>query len=349
MKKSIWILTILMPVISACQPAEPQVTLLSNEPMTFDLPLGIDAPPPVPEDNPMTPAKVELGRQLFFDARLSSDGTVSCATCHNPVMGFTDGRATSMGTQAQVGGRSAPSVINLAYAQGGVFWDGRAASLEEQAIGPIANPIEMSNTHENVVARLSTIPGYREQFEHVFGSPEVTIENVGKAIATFERTIIAGNAPWDRFMKGETSALSEEATRGWELFQNKALCIRCHAGFNLTDNQFKNIGVGFDGPEPDLGRYDFTGAEGDQGRFKTPTLRALRYTGPYMHDGSEATLEDVIEYYDRGGNPNPYLDEVMMGPLELTEQDKADLLALLYAFEGEGWMVTAPIQLPEEP
>ena len=149
MKKSNWILTMLLPVISACQPAEPQTKLLSNEPMTFDLPLGIDAPPPVPEDNPMTPAKVELGRQLFFDARLSSDGTVSCATCHNPVMGFTDGRATSMGTQAQVGGRSAPSVINLAYAQGGVFRDGRAASLEAQAIGPIANPIEMSNTHEN--------------------------------------------------------------------------------------------------------------------------------------------------------------------------------------------------------
>ena len=263
-------------------------------------------------------------------------------------MGFTDGRATSMGTQAQVGGRSAPSVINLAYAQGGVFWDGRAASLEEQAVGPIAKPIEMSNTHENVVARLNTIPGYREQFEHVFDSPEVTIENVGKAIATFERTIISGNAPWDRFIKGDEGALLEEARRGLDLFESKANCIRCHAGFNLTDNQFKNIGVGFDGPDPDLGRYEFTGTEGDQGRFKTPTLRALRYTAPYMHDGSEQTLEDVIEYYDRGGNPNPYLDEEMK-PLELTEQEKADLLALMYAFDGEGWMVTAPIQLPAEP
>ena len=191
-------------------------------------------------------------------------------------------------------------------------------------------------------------PGYREQFEHVFGSPEVTIENVGKAIAAFERTIIAGNAPWDRFIKGEEGALSEEARRGWDLFQNKANCIRCHAGFNLTDNQFKNIGVGFDGPNPDLGRYEFTGAEGDQGRFKTPTLRALRYTGPYMHNGSEKTLEDVIEYYNRGGNSNPYLDEEMK-PLELTEQEKVDLLAVLHAFEGEGWMVTAPIQLPAEP
>ena len=347
MKISIWILLVSLFVLTACQP-ESTTELLSNEPMTMDLPFGIDAPPPIPEDNPMTPAKVELGRQLFFDGRLSSDGTVSCATCHNPVMGFTDGRETSMGTEAQVGGRSAPSVLNLAYATNGLFWDGRAASLEEQAIGPIANPIEMSNTHENVVARLNTIPGYREQFEHVFGSREVTIENVGKAIATFERTIIAGNAPWDRFVKGEEDALSEEARRGYELFQDKANCIRCHAGFNLTNNQFHNIGVGFDGPDPDLGRYEFTGAEGDQGRFKTPTLRALRYTAPYMHDGSQQTLEEVIEYYDRGGNPNPYLDMEIM-PLELTEQEKGDLLALLDAFEGEGWMVTAPIQLPAEP
>ena len=270
MKKPISVLMLLLPVISACQsvepePAAPQAALLSNEPMTFDLPLGIDAPPPVPADNPMTPAKVELGRQLFFDARLSSDGTVSCATCHNPVMGFTDGRATSMGTQAQVGGRSAPSVINLAYAPNGVFWDGRAASLEAQAIGPIANPIEMSNTHENVVARLNTIPGYQEQFAHVFGAPEVTIENVGKAIAAFERTIISGNAPWDRFIKGETGALSEEATRGWDLFQNKALCIRCHAGFNLTDNQLKKISA-----------WDSTGPSPTWDGMSLPALKGTR-------------------------------------------------------------------------
>ncbi len=347
MKRTIALLAMLLPIVSACQPPEPQATLLSNEPMTLDLPFGIDAPPPVPEDNPMTPAKVELGRQLFFDARLSSDGTISCATCHNPAMGFTDGRETSMGAQGQVGGRSAPSVINVAYAPN-VFWDGRAASLEEQAIGPIANPIEMANTHENAVARLNSCPGYREQFAHVFGSPEVTIENVGKAIAAFERTILAGNAPWDRFINGDAGALSEEARRGWDLFQNKASCVRCHAGFNLTDNQFHNIGVGFDGPDPDLGRYEVTGVDGDQGRFKTPTLRALRYTAPYMHDGSERTLEDVIEYYNRGDNPNPYLNE-QMKPLELTAQEKADLLALLDAFEGGGWMVAAPIQLPAEP
>ena len=329
MNISIRILTVLLLVLTACQP-ESTTELLSNEPMTINVPFGIDALPPIPEDNPMTPAKVELGRQLFFDSRLSADGTGSCAKCHDPILGFTD-LETSIG-------RSAPSIINLAYATNGLFWDGRTSSLETQVMGRM---------HEDAITSLGTIPGYREQFEHVFGSPEVTIENVGKAIAAFERTIIAGNAPWDRFVKGEEDALSEEARRGWNLFQDKANCIRCHAGFNLTDNQFHNIGVEFDGLDPDLGRWVITGTEGDQGRFKTPTLRALRYTAPYMHDGSEKTLEDVIEYYDRGGNPNPYLDTEMR-PLELTEQEKADLLVLLDAFEGEGWMVAAPSQLPSE-
>jgi cytochrome c peroxidase len=338
--------------LTACQTAPAPslgstATKLDNNPMTVGLPAGIDAPPPIPADNPITPAKVELGRQLFFDARLSSDRSVSCATCHNPVMGFADGRRTSMGTRGQVGGRSAPTVINLAYATGGVFWDGRAASLEEQAKGPIQNPIEMSNTHKNVVATLNALPGYRSQFEHVFGSPEITIDNVAKAIAAFERVIISGNSPWDRFMKGDQTALSEEARRGRDLFQTKANCIRCHAGFNLTNNQFRNIGVGFDGPNPDLGRYEFTRNDGDRGRFKTPTLREITFTAPYMHDGSEPTLEGVIEYYDRGGNPNPYLDSDIE-PLHLSKQEKADLLAFLHSLNGEGWKVQAPIQLPPD-
>jgi len=322
-------------------------SVLDNHPVEFSLPVGIDAPPPIPADNPITPAKVELGRQLFFDARLSSDRTVSCATCHNPVMGFTDGRRTSMGTRGQVGGRSAPTFINLAYATGGVFWDGRAASLEDQAKGPIKDPIEMSNTHEKAVATLNALPGYRAQFEHVFGSPEITIDNVAKAIAVFERVIISGNSPWDRFMKGDQTALSKEAQRGRNLFQTKANCIRCHAGFNLTNNQFRNIGVGFDRPNPDLGRYEFTRNESDRGRFKTTTLREITFTAPYMHDGSEPTLEAVINYYDRGGNQNPNLDSDIE-PLHLTKQEKADLLAFLQSFNGEGWKVQAPIQLPPD-
>ncbi len=252
-----------------------------------------------------------------------------------------------MGVRGQVGGRSAPSVINLSYAQNGVFWDGRAKSLEDQAKGPIANPIEMANTHEAVAAKLNTIPGYRDQFQQVFGSPDVTIDNVAKAIAAFERTIISGNAPWDRFMKGETTALSDSAKPGWELFQNKANCIKCHAGFNLTDNAYHNLGVGFDKPNPDLGRYEVTKAGEDRGRFKTPTLREITYTGPYMHDGSHQTLEEVIEFYNKGGVKNPQLD-VEMKPLNLTAAEKADMVAFLKSLNGEGWMAKAPIALPAD-
>lgn len=342
---------LVLSALSACQPSPPPdsaIPVAENSPMEINLPHGIDAPPPVPADNPMTLAKVELGKQLFFDARLSSDGTVSCATCHNPVMGFTDGRPTSMGTKAQVGGRSAPTIINLAYAPNGVFWDGRAASLEEQSKGPIANPIEMSNTHDAAIGTLNGIPGYRQQFQAVFGSPEITLDNTAKAIAAFERTIISGNSPWDRFLKGDETALSESAKRGWEIYKGKANCLPCHAGFNLTDNGYRNLGVGLDKPDPDLGRFLVTNNEEDRGRFKTPTLREITYTGPYMHDGRFQTLEEVIDFYDRGGIKNPQLDPEMR-PLNLTAAEKADLLALLKSFNGEGWKVTPPVSLPPSP
>ncbi len=336
--------------MAACQPApapEKPVNQSDNNPMQLKLPVGIEAPPPIPGDNPMTPAKVELGRLLFFDPRVSVDGNVSCATCHNPVMGFTDGRATSMGVKAQTGGRSAPTVINLAYATNGVFWDGRAKSLEEQALGPIANPIEMGSTHQGTMARLNGIPGYKEQFKHVFGTDDIKIEDAAKAIAAFERTIISGNSSWDRFQKGDASALSDSARLGWELFQKKAECIGCHAGFNLTDNGYHNIGVGLDKPEPDLGRYVVTKAEEDRGRFKTPTLREIIYTGPYMHDGSEKTLEDVVEFYNKGGNKNPQLDEKIK-PLNLTKEEKANLVAFLKSLNGEGWQAKMPTSFPPD-
>lgn len=319
--------------------------LLSNEAIELKLPTGIDAPPPIPEDNPLTPAKIELGRQLFFDTRLSASGNISCATCHNPAMGFTDGRPNSIGVNAQTGARSAPSIINLAYATTGIFWDGRAPSLEAQAEGPMANPIEMGNTHEAVVTTVNGLTGYREQFKHVFGQETATIKEVAKAIAAFERTIISGNSPWDKYLKGDATAMSESATRGWALFQGKANCIPCHAGFNLTDNAFHNIGVGFDRPNVDLGRYEVTKLEEDKGRFKTPTLREIVYTAPYMHDGSEPTLESVIEYYDRGGVKNPQLDEKMK-VLKLTPEEKADLLAFLKALSGEGWQAKMPLSFP---
>ena len=198
-----------------------------------------------------------------------------------------------------------------------------------------------------MVATLNGIQGYKAQFQQVFGSPEITIDNAAKAIAAFERTVISGNSPWDRFMKGDASAMSDSAKRGWNLFQNKAHCIACHAGFNLTDNNYHNLGDGLDKPQPDLGRYVVTKNEEDKGRFKTPTLREITYTGPYMHDGSLRTLEEVIDFYDKGGIKNAQLDKEMK-PLHLTPAEKADLVAFLKSLNGEGWQRTAPIALPED-
>ncbi len=313
---------------------------------TMTLPLGLDPDSlQVPEDNPLTAAKVELGKLLYFDGRLSSDGTVSCATCHDPAKGFTDQKRVSTGVGGKTGTRNAPTVINTAY-NFFQFWDGRAPSLEEQAKGPIENPVEMANTHDGAVKNIAAIKGYAPYFEKAFGDPEVTIDRIAQAIASFERTVLSGNSPWDRYvyLKDE-SALSEEAKRGLALFEGKALCTRCHVGFNLTDGLFHNLGVGMHAPEPDLGRYTVTGEESDKGAFKTPTLRDIQKTAPYMHDGSVATLEEVIELYDKGGEKNPWLDP-KMEPLNLTEQEKKDLLAFLRSLEGD-WKPLAPPELPQ--
>lgn len=310
-----------------------------------DLPEGYEADRFIPEDNAITAAKVSLGMQLYFDGRLSADGTVSCATCHDPALHFTDARPTSTGINGQVGGRNAPTVINATYMYL-QFWDGRAGSLEEQALGPIENPIEMGSDHETLVRTLSEIPGYAQQFQEIFGRP-VHKEDVGRAIAAFERTVLSGDSAWDRYNRGEKEALGEQARRGWELFSGKANCSKCHAGFNLSDSDFHNLGVGMDLPEPDPGRLAVTGDEQDTGAFKTPTLRDIQHTAPYMHDGSQATLEEVIDWYDQGGHPNPWLDEEMV-PLQLSETEKAELLAFLKALDGAATPIglTAP-PLPE--
>lgn len=314
-------------------------------------PLGL---PPVqwPEDNPYSAAKAELGRLLYFDKRLSSDGTVSCATCHVTEKAFTDGAPVSTGIGGQKGGRSAPTVINRAYSTQ-QFWDGRADSLEEQAKGPIANPIEMTNeknadaAHAVVVKRLKGVPGYVKQFEKVFGTKDITIDHVAKAIATFERVVYSGNAPYDRYVAGDKKAMSAAQVRGMDVFFNKAACDSCHLGFNFTDGSYVNIGIGMDKPNPDLGRFVVSGKEDDKGAFKTPTLREVEHHGPYMHDGSLKTLEEVIEHYNKGGIKNPQLNQ-RMKPLKLTDQDKADLVAFLKALSGEGWQqLKGPEKFPE--
>lgn len=303
--------------------------------VTLTVPLGLDAKGLLmPLDNPLTPDKVGLGKQLFFDQRLSADGTIACATCHNPQFGFTDGQPVSTGIAGRQGKRSAPTAINRAFSTS-QFWDGRAASLEEQAKDPMVNPDEMGNpSHTAVVERLKGIEAYREAFKRVFAAEDFTIEHVVQAIAAYERTILSGNAPFDRFQAGDTSALSAAAQRGLELFRDKAKCANCHDGANFTDEMYHNLGVGMDQPQPDLGRYEVTNNEEDRGAFKTPTLRDIARTAPYLHDGSVKTLEDVIELYDKGGIKNLYLSPKMV-PLHLTPQEKADLVEFLKSLTGE--------------
>jgi cytochrome c peroxidase len=333
--------------------------LISDELLAVKVPLGLAPLQPkavVPEANPITKGKYELGRQLYFDPRVSRDGTVSCATCHNPAKGWTDGMAVSIGIAGQMGGRSAPSVINTAYGKT-MFWDGRAPSLEAQAQGPIQNPLEMGKQdYEEIIKRLATIPGYNAQFEKVFGTP-VTLDGMAKAIATFERVAaLSGNSSYDKYNTGDNKALSDSEKRGLILFgltlnnddefktdavRQKAKCTLCHQGFNFTDEEFHNLGVGWDektGRFADLGRWaiDPIGAKSDSrvGTFKTPTLREVAHSAPYMHDGSLATLEQVVEHYDKGGTPNPALDPDMK-KLNLTAQEKADVVAFMKALSGE--------------
>jgi cytochrome c peroxidase len=311
------------------------------------------------DKNPLTRAKVELGRQLYFDTRLSADSTVSCASCHDPATGYTAHTPTGVGIRGQKGGRNSPVSFNriLSAVQ---FWDGRADSLEAQAIGPIANPIEMGFSHEGVVQRLREIPAYRRQFEKVFG--DLTIEGIGQAIAAFERVLVTAPSPYDlgeewrrleavdaddlaedadlakRHAAAKAAAaaqpLSEAALRGREIFfGTKGNCSACHVGANLADEKFHNIGIGMDRPEPDPGRVAVSKDTKDTGAFKTPTVRNVALTAPYMHDGSLATLEEVVEWYDKGGHANPHLSEKIK-PLKLSATEKADLVAFMQACTG---------------
>lgn len=288
---------------------------------------------PIPATNLNYTAKVDLGKQLYFDGRLSQNNAVACAFCHNPFTGFADPRQTSIGVGGGIGGRQAPTVFNTGFIPL-QFWDGRASSLEEQAIGPIVNPVEMAETHENVVKKLSKIKGYQQQFRAVFGT-DVNLQGIAEAIAAYERTVISTNSAFDKYVLGDAQAMDETAVRGMTLFKGKARCILCHNGPNFTDNQFHNLGVPQVGPmKEDLGRFYVTQQEKDKGAFKTQTLRSITETAPYMHDGVFKTLEEVVDFLDQGGGQNPNLSP-MVKPLGLTEQEKAELIAFLKALTGE--------------
>ena len=232
----------------------------------------------IPKDNPLSRDKIELGKQLFFDGRLSRDNTISCSSCHDPQKGWSNGARFATGIGGQMGGRSAPTIINAGYSYF-QFWDGRALRVEGQALGPVQNPIEMDLTLDELVAKLNKIEGYRTQFGKVFAS-DVTSEGIAKAIGAFERTVLSGNAPHDQFKAGDTSALSAAAQRGRRVFFNKAHCSACHAGGNFSDGGFHNLGVSINAEKPDLGRYNETKLLGDRGAFKTPTLREIARTAP---------------------------------------------------------------------
>lgn len=352
----------------------------NHEILTPELPLGLAAGSQKItgiDKNPLTKAKIELGRQLYFDTRASADNTVSCASCHHPDEGYGRQTQFGVGIGGQLGGRNSPVSYNriLSAAQ---FWDGRADSLEAQAVGPIANPIEMGHTHEAFVADLKKIPGYVVQFEKIFGTREITIDHVGMAIATFERCLVTGPTPFDyaerfqpftRFTAEDIAemkeddpetyeiyaealaatkkyAMSDSAKRGQELFFSKRVnCTACHVGANLTDELYHNLGVGMDAAKPDLGRYEVSKLEKDKGAFKTPTIRNVALSGPYMHDGSQKTLMEVVEHYNKGGTPNKWLSDKMV-PLKLTEQEKKDLVAFMEACTGS-FPKVARDRLPE--
>jgi cytochrome c peroxidase len=280
------------------------------------VPLGLDLYMPVPESNPLTPAKIALGRRLFFDKRLSRDGTLSCVSCHGPQRAFSDGRAVARGIHGAEGTRNAPALINRGYGRS-FFWDGHAASLEQQALEPILNPIELGLTEPELERRMG-----------------MKVADVTAALASYVRTIRSGDSRFDRYTAGRRDALSDLEKAGLALFRGKGGCNTCHIGPNFTDEQFHNTGVAWrEDRFVDPGRFAMSANPRERGAFKTPTLREIARTAPYMHDGSLATLEDVIDFYSRGGRPNPNLDAEIR-PRNFTPEEERTLLAFLRSLTG---------------
>ena len=295
--------------------------------------LGLDAYMPIPADNPLTAEKAELGKRLFEDVLLSADRSVSCASCHDAQLAYADEEPVAVGLRDRKGTRRSPRLINRGYGRS-FFWDGRAASLEEQALKPIENPIEMDLALSEAIERLRADPAYGAEFAKAFDGAGPSATTLAQALASYVRTIVSGDSPYDRYLAGERDALDEAQRSGLEVFRGKGGCTLCHMGPNLTDEEFHNTGVGWqDGTAADLGRFEVTGEERDRGAFKTPTLRESARSGPYMHDGSLATLADVIDFYDDGGKENPYLDRDMQ-PLDLSDEEKKDLESFLHALNG---------------
>jgi len=320
----------------------PAAVMPIGKPVEIKAPWGLP-PVPIPPDNPPTEETIALGRRLYYDPQLSVDGTISCASCHAPQFAFSDNRPVSKGVGGKPGTRHAPTVINSAY-YSLQFWDGRAPSLEEQAKGPMTNPVEMAHSLEGVVKHLQADPKYPGFFKLAWGTDQITIDMVVKSLASFERTVVAGDSPFDRFYYGhDSTALPPAAQRGLIIFisAKKGNCAVCHTigkDYALfTDNKFHNLGVGADtrGSLNDLGRYNETKIDADMGAFKTPSLRNLAGRGPYMHDGTFPTVKDTLAHYIGGGNWNPHLDKEIHSLDVLTPDERDDLLQFLDSLNGK--------------
>ena len=324
------VLTLLIALVLACRSQNTTpATSGGFTPEILPIPPGLSTYEAmvIPADNPMTPEKVALGRQLFFEERLSIDGSKACYSCHVCENGLTDGLPKAIGPGNKTLPRHSPTLWNIGYHKE-FYWDGRSPSLEKQAMAAwTGGNMGVGDKQAEVVGRINALQGYKSQFQSVFQS-DATAENIMKAIAAFERTIISGNTAWDRYRAGDKTAISESAFRGWNIFQT-IKCTNCHDGVLLTDQQYHNIGIGMDQPTPDGGRANFTKKPEDTGAFKTPTLRDVAKSAPYFHDGSAKTLEEAVDIMLAGGKPNQYLDKKNLQPQRVLPEQREDLLNFL--------------------
>jgi len=321
-------------ILLCCAVSQAQVKV---DRKSFRLPNSV----PAPANNRMTPARVQLGEMLFFDPRISGSNWISCATCHNPALGWSDGLPTAIGNGMGVLKRSTPPIVNTAFNKL-QMWDGRFNSLEEQAVGPMQAPGEMNGSMDQILAKLKAVPGYVQAFDKAYPGEGITKTTLAKAVASFERTIVSRNSLFDAWIHGNETAIGPSAKRGYNLFVGKAKCATCHSGPNFTDEGFHNIGLK---GNTDEGRYAKVPVKAMQGAFKTPTLRDIALTAPYMHNGAYRTLEEVVAHYDRGGDERENLDPTIK-PLDLTDQDKQDLVEFMKTLSGKQVAVTLP-RLPQ--
>ena len=329
-------LIITIVVFASCGGFSPQIEPLPKQLSTYE-------PMTIPPDNPMTPEKVALGKQLFFDERLSADGSKSCYSCHVCEHGLTDGLAKAIGAGNKPLTRNSPTLWNIGYHKE-FYWDGRSNTLEKQAMAAWTGANMGANADE-IVAKLNALQDYRAQFQKIFQS-DATPDNVVKAIVAFERTLISGNTAWDRWKAGDNTAISMSSYRGWNIFQ-AIKCNNCHDGVLFTDQQYHNIGIGLDQQQPDPGRGKVTNRPEDMGAFKTPTLRDVARSGPYFHDGSVKTLEEAVDIMLGGGKPNPYLDTKNLQPHKISPDQREDILNFLRSLTVDDCRLTKP-PLPQK-